>query len=131
MVSGHIDNVPVYHCRSTDCQEFTLPSIVSRRLEDIAEEMEKVQATEAVYTWESNQQHSLDPLQRTTEQINLQAFTLQFSSRKYADAHVVLIVPGQAIFFQSTLEDTEYYTPTLQRGNPNGRYMVFLSEILL
>lgn len=106
---GRIDNVPVYHCRSTACQEFTLPPIVSRRLEDIAEEMEKVQSTEGVYTWESHQEQSLDPLQRTNDQTHLQAFTLQFGSREYADAHIVLIVPGQAIFFQSTLEETEYY----------------------
>ena len=106
---GRIDNVPVYHCRSTGCQEFTLPPIVSRRLEDIAEEMETIQATEAVYTWESHPEQSLDPLQRTNDQTHLQAFTLQFGGREYADAHVVLIVPGQAIFFQSTLEDTEYY----------------------
>lgn len=106
---GHIANVPVYHCRSTACQEFTLPLIVSRRLEDIAEEMENTLATEAVYTWIANGEQSLDPLQRANDQTHLQAFTLQFGSREYADAHVVLIVPGQAIFFQSTLEETEYY----------------------
>jgi len=106
---GRIDNVPVYHCRSTACQEFTLPSIVSRRLEEIAEEMEKLEATETMYTWESHQSWSADPIRRTNEQTHLQAFTLQFGSREYADAHIVLIVPGQAIFFQSTLEDTEYY----------------------
>ncbi|MDR3540149.1 MAG: hypothetical protein P4L69_04155 [Desulfosporosinus sp.] len=106
---GRIENVPVYHCRSTSCQEFTLPSIVSRRLEDIAEEMEKIQSTEAVYTWESHQGWSIDPLQRTNKQTHLQAFTLQFGSREYTDAHIVLIVPGQAIFFQSRLEDSEYY----------------------
>ena len=106
---GRIDNVPVYHCRSTACQEFTLPSIVSRRLEEIAEEMEKLEATETMYTWESQQSWSADPIRRTNEQTHLQAFTLQFGSREYADAHIVLIVPGQAIFFQSTLEYTEYY----------------------
>ncbi|SPF50764.1 conserved hypothetical protein [Candidatus Desulfosporosinus infrequens] len=106
---GRIDNVPVYHCRSTACQEFTLPSIVARRLEDIAEEMEKVQSTEGVYTWESHPEQSLDPLRRKNEQTHLQAFTLQFASREYADAHVVLIVPGLAIFFQSTIDASEYY----------------------
>jgi len=106
---GRVDNVPVYHCRSSACQEFTLPQIVSRRLEDIAEEMEKIQATEAVYSWDFQLQQSLDPLQRTNALTHLQAFTLQFGNRKYADAQVSLIVPGQAIFFQSALEDTEYY----------------------
>jgi hypothetical protein len=106
---GRIDNVPVYHCRSKACQEFTLPLIVSRHLEDIAEEMEKAQSTEAVYSWESHQEQSLDQHKRTIEQTRLQAFTLQFGGRKYEDAHVALIVPGQAIFFHSTLEDSEYY----------------------
>ena len=106
---GHIENVPVYHCRSKNCQEFTLPPIVSRRLDNIAEEMENTQATEAVYTWIALGEQSLDPLQRANDQTNLQAFTLQFGGREYADAHVVLIVPGLAIFFQSTLEETEYY----------------------
>jgi len=106
---GHIYNVPVYHCRSTACQKFTLPLIVSRRLEDIAEEMENTLATEAVYTWIDNGEQSLDPLQQANDQILLQAFTLQFGDREYADAHVMLIIPGQDIFFQSRLEETEYY----------------------
>ncbi|KGP77266.1 hypothetical protein JT05_00175 [Desulfosporosinus sp. Tol-M] len=106
---GHIDNVPVYHCRSAACQEFTLPLFVSHRLEDIAEEMENTQATEAVYTWIVSGEQSLDPLQQANNQTHLQAFTLQFSGREYTDALVVLIVPGQAVFFQSTLEETEYY----------------------
>ncbi|KUO74643.1 MAG: hypothetical protein APF81_13105 [Desulfosporosinus sp. BRH_c37] len=106
---GHIENVPIYHCRSKHCQEFTIPPIVARRIDDIAEEMESTQATEAVYTWIANGEQSLDPLQRTNDQNHLQAFTLQFSGREYADATVMLIVPGQAIFFQSTLEETEYY----------------------
>jgi len=106
---GHIANVPIYHCRSKNCQEFTLPPIVSRRLDDIEEEMESIQSTEAVYTWMAQGGHSLDPDQRANAETDLQAFTLQFGGREYADAHVVLIVPGQAIFFHSTLEDTEYY----------------------
>jgi len=106
---GYIENVPIYHCRSKNCQEFTLPPIVSRRLDDIAEEMENTQATEAVYTWIAYGEQSLDPLRRANDQTHLQAFTLQFGDREYADAHVVLIVPGQAIFLQSTLEETEYY----------------------
>jgi len=106
---GHIVNVPIYHCRSKSCQEFTLPAIVARRLDTIAEEMENTQATEAIYTWIAHRDQSLDPLQRANDQTSLQAFTLQFGGREYADAHVVVIVPGQAIFFRSTLEETEYY----------------------
>ena len=107
---GHIDKVPVYHCRSTDCQEFTLPPLVSRQLEAIAEQMEDSLSREAVYTWDTQQKaSSLDPLQPTNEHAILQSFTLQFASRKYEDAHVVLIIPGQAIFLHSTIEDEEYY----------------------
>jgi len=114
---GNIQNVPIYHCRSKNCQEFTLPPIVARRLDDIAEEMESTQATEVVYTWVTYGK-SLDPLERGNDQTHLQAFTLQFGSREYADAHVVLIVPGQSIFFHSTLEETEYY---LLRYEENSR----------
>lgn len=106
---GRIDKVPVYHCRSSACQEFTLPQAVSRRLDDIAEEMEKTHSLEEVYTWEFQQRKSLDPHQRTNDPLHLQAFTLQFADRNYDDAHVALIIPGQAIFFQSTLDDTEFY----------------------
>jgi len=113
---GHVDNVPVYHCRSTSCQEFTLPSVVSRRLEVIAEQMEESQIRETTYTWENKQKPAYDPLlepalvhpHQTNDQIPLHAFTLQFVNRKYEDARVVQIVPGQAIFFQSKLEETEY-----------------------
>jgi len=106
---GHVENVPIYHCRSKNCPEFTLPSIVARRLDDIAEEMENTKATEAVYAWITYGKQSLDPLKRADNQTHLQAFTLQFNGREYADAHVVLIVPSQAIFLKSTLEETEYY----------------------
>ncbi|HZK54928.1 MAG TPA: hypothetical protein VFC84_12135 [Desulfosporosinus sp.] len=106
---GRIANVPIYHCRSENCQEFTLPASVARRLDDIQEDMEKTQATEAAYSWMAHSGQSLDPDQRANAQTNLQAFTLQFSSREYADAQVVLIIPGQAIFLHSTLEDSEYY----------------------
>ena len=106
---GRIQNVPIYHCRSKSCQEFTLPPIVARRLDNISEEMENTQATDAVYTWVANSGQSPDSLQRANDQTNLQSFTLQFGGREYPDAHVVLIVPGHAIFFHSTLEETEYY----------------------
>jgi hypothetical protein len=106
---GQIDNVPVYHCRSTACQEFTLPHIVLLRLEEIADEMEKNQLTQADYMWKPQQEQSLNTLQQSIQQTLLQAFTLQFSGREYADAHIALIIPGREIFFHSTLEDTEYY----------------------
>ncbi|EHQ90309.1 hypothetical protein [Desulfosporosinus youngiae] len=114
---GRIDKVPVYHCRSAYCQEFSLPPVVSRRLETIAEQMEETQATETTYTWQdkeipvqdSGTQPDQTALDQTTDELALQAFTLQFVNRQYEDARVVQIVPGQAILFRSKLEDSEYY----------------------
>lgn len=106
---GHIENVPVYHCRSKNCSEFTLPSSVARRLEDIAEEMENIQANTAVYSWVTSENQSSSPLVQANSLVRLQAFTLQFNGREYEDAQVVLVVPGQAVFLHSVLEKEEYY----------------------
>lgn len=107
---GYIAKVPVYHCRSTDCPKYTLPSAVSRRLEVIAEQMEEALSTEAVYTWEtSSNSESLDPMNLPNKQALLEMFTLQFANRQYTDAHVMLIIPGQAIFLHSNLDAEEYY----------------------
>ncbi|SHH91183.1 hypothetical protein [Desulfosporosinus lacus] len=114
---GRVANVPVYHCRAASCQEYTLPSLVSRRLEIIAEQMEEERIKETAYTWGNKQESTHDklpepvlaPLLHTNDQIPLQAFTFQFVNRQYEDARVVQIVPGQAVFFQSKLEETEYY----------------------
>jgi len=111
---GHIENVPIYHCRSKNCPEFTLPPIVARRVDTIAEEMESTALTESVFSWVAPPNQTFDPLLRANDQSHLQAFTLQFSGREYADAHVVLVAPGQAVFFQSTIEETEYYLLRLE-----------------
>jgi len=51
----------------------------------------------------------------------------RFSGREYADAHVILIVPGQAVFFRSTLEDTEYYLLRYEEDtNTEGIWFSFL-----
>ncbi|GAB6156732.1 hypothetical protein JCM17380_54860 [Desulfosporosinus burensis] len=120
--AGRIENVPIYHCRSTACEEYTLPTVVARRLEEIAEQMEEVESSEVVFTWVNQQEPalylpsetSLDPL----SEAQVQAFTLQFVNREYEDARVVLVVPGHAIFLRSTLEDNEYY---LLRYEPESR----------
>lgn len=119
---GRIENVPVYRCRSTTCEEFTLPTIVARRLDDIAEQMEKTDSTKVVFTWVNHQESSLDPLLKTSRDplsaVHIQAFTLQFVSREYEDAKVVQVIPSHAIFLKSTLEDMEYY---LLRYEPESR----------
>lgn len=117
---GHIENVPIYHCRSKSCQEYTLPQSVTRRIEDIAEEMENTGAKKAVYTWSSaGKQNSASRQQEQANvQAHLQAFTLQFSGREYEDARVVLVVPGQAVFLQSALESSEYYLLHFEANYP-------------
>ncbi|MCO5386865.1 MAG: hypothetical protein NHB14_15105 [Desulfosporosinus sp.] len=59
---GRVANVPVYHCRAASCQEYTLPSLVSRRLEVIAEQMEEERIKETAYTWENKQESTHDKL---------------------------------------------------------------------
>ena len=113
---GYIDNVPVYHCRSASCQEFTLPPVISRRLETIAEEMEETLQTQAAYTWGDHDNPPPGPLPDDSSSLSpsntsipLQAFTLQFVNREYEDAKVVEIIPGEAVFLQSKLEEAEFY----------------------
>ncbi len=110
---GQIENVPVYHCRSSACEEFTLPTVVARRIDEIAEQMEETKLDKFVFTWVNHPEPSLDPLSDTSidsiQEVHIQAFTLQFVGREYEDAHVILVVPGQSIFLKSMLEDTEYY----------------------
>ena len=111
---GHIENVPVYRCRTKGCEEFTLPTIVAHRLDDIAEQMEMTDLAKAVFTWVNPQELSLDPF----SEVHIQTFTLQFVGREYEDARVVQVIPSQAIFLKSTLEDMEYY---LLRYEPESR----------
>ncbi len=109
---GKVHLVPVYHCGSGQCEQYSLPEDVSRRLEDIAEVMEEKLTLEETFTWPDQQKPtpSLDPLRQsdTLESIT-QAFTLRLSNREYEDGKVYLIVPGQAVVFKSYLDDTEYY----------------------
>jgi hypothetical protein len=114
---GHIDNVPVYHCQNVSCTEYTLPSAVSRRLEDIAEKMEKDLVLKAVYAWSSRPDEP--QLSLNHQQIILEAFTLKFNNRVYDDARVIFVVPGEAIFFQSNLEDTEFYVLRYEENSSN------------
>ena len=115
---GYVKKVPVYLCRSQSCNDFTLPQAVARRLEDIAEEMEKSGAEEVVFSWFSGD---------ATAQAHRQAFTLQFNCREYEDARVVLVVPGQAVFLQSTTEPSEYYLLHYEENyNTEGTWFSFI-----
>lgn len=112
---GKIHRVPVYHCRSGSCQEYTLPESVSRRLEVLADKMEAEGSLEIYFSWP-------DPAQKDTHNTGnasghtgnsqeslVQAFTLPFIHREYEDASVVFVAPGLAIFLQSNLDRSEFY----------------------
>ena len=109
---GTVHNVPIYHCQNPDCHDYTLPSSVSRRLEEIAEAMELDQSVEKAFSWPKSEDPStsLDPLrQANTQESILQAFTLQLTSREYEGGKVMLVIPGQAVFIQSKDDREEYF----------------------
>lgn len=122
---GQVLKVPVYHCRSSLCSQYSLPLEVSRRLDDLAEEMEDRQILETDFSWPAEDKKPMSetptqPLLGTTADKDalVQAFTLQFTRREYDDARVVLIVPGEAVFFQSTVDESEHH---LLRFEPETR----------
>ncbi len=127
---GQVHKVPIYHCRSSLCPEYTLPLEVSRRLDELAEDMEAKQLLETDFSWpgeaEKTQPQSQIPhiQSKTVASRNslVQAFTLQFAHREYEDVRVILVVPGEAVFFQSTSDEAEYY---LLRFEPEARQQGF------
>lgn len=105
---GKIHRVPIYHCKDEFCTEYTIPSAVAIRLEELAEGMEASGVRELDFTW--NQGNSSSSGQTPADHSTLlQAFTLQFGGQKYEDARVVLVVPGECVFFQSRIDPSEYY----------------------
>lgn len=117
---GKIHQVPVYHCRSGSCQEYTLPESVSRRLEILADKMEAEHSFELQFCWPEptrtngtanatdNTVATSDHAENSQESL-VQAFTLPFINREYEDARVVFVAPGLAIFLQSNLDRSEFY----------------------
>ena len=120
---GEISEVPVYHCRTEGCTEYTLPAAVSRRLETIAEEMEETQALQAVFSWSSaNEEAPANNSQQTL----LEAFLLTLKDRSYEDAKVILAVPGGGIFLQSRLEESEFYRLQVDDQTPENQGVWFI-----
>lgn len=109
---GKIHHVPVYHCRSESCPEYSVPIPVSHRLDEMAEQMEKELILETEFSWPESKLQA-DEKSRSLKSLEknslIQAFTLKFLNREYEDAKVVYVVPGQAIFLQSKLDQSEYY----------------------
>lgn len=103
---GKVLKVPVYSCGSSLCDEYTIPSIVVSRLDDIAEQMEQDQLLTQEFTWKSPEvDKAIDATTALT-----QAFTWKFLHRAYEDAHVVLVIPGETILLQSSIDPSEYFT---------------------
>ncbi|MFZ3373759.1 MAG: hypothetical protein WA131_12185 [Desulfitobacteriaceae bacterium] len=106
---GKINLVPVYHCRTNSCTEFTIPSNVSRRIDELAEKMETLNSLELDFYWKIATDNPVDILSNSSELTSLQAFLIQIDNREYEDAKVIRIVPEQAVILQSFLDPTEYY----------------------
>lgn len=102
--AGKILNVPVYSCGSDFCEEYTIPSVVASRLDELAEEMEQNKRMTQEFSWKSDAEGALD-----SNGALLEAFIWKFHQRTYEDAKVVLVIPGKSIVLQSTLDPTEYY----------------------
>jgi len=118
---GTIHHVPVYHCREESCAEYTIPYAVSRRLEELAEQMESSGLDEIEFSWKNgdNKNKGTPSIDGATEQAaRIQAFTLKFLNREYEDARVILVVPGENMFLQSNIDPCEYY---LLRYEPNAK----------
>lgn len=104
--AGKIYQVPVYHCRDECCKEYTIPPAVARRMEELAEDMEASGAKELQFGWKPN---SLSEPKPNAQNTIVQAFTLQFPGQEYEDARVILVVPGEYIFFQSKIDLSEHF----------------------
>lgn len=101
---GKIHHVPVYSCNSSWCDEYTIPSSISSRLDELAEEMERKNLMAIEYS-NSTQDQEEDHLSAL-----IQGFTWKFNNRSYEDAQVVLVIPGEVVVFQSLMDNSEYYT---------------------
>jgi len=88
---GKLNNVPVYHCQAKTCQEFNIPLEVSRRLDELAEQMEQTKALTLNFSWETNEEAPSAPLNQVSPATLLQAFTLRFRNREYEDWPMVFI----------------------------------------
>ncbi|MHB1652770.1 MAG: hypothetical protein ACYCVD_09880 [Desulfitobacteriaceae bacterium] len=119
---GKIHHVPVYHCRSKLCPEYTLPAPVSHRLERMAEQMEETLSLETEFIWSDlkSKENALPTSNKNNEpNFLVQSFTLKFVNREYEDAQVVFVSPGQAIFLQSHLDRSEYHLLRYEPEAPN------------
>lgn len=116
---GHILQVPVYHCGSELCDQYALPTPVVSRIDELAEAMEEQNLNTLEFSWEDQVEGSPDSAAL------LEAFIWKFLNRKYEDAHVIFIVPGQSIVLRSQLDNSEYYHLEFLEKNEKGTWFSF------
>lgn len=117
---GHIHHVPSYHCGSKLCDQYTLPTPVVTRIDDLADIMEQKNLNSVDFYWENQEGGSQNSLSL------LEAFIWKFSRREYEDAVVIFVIPGQSVVFQSQLDDTEYYQLKYLQNDEKGTWFSFL-----
>jgi hypothetical protein len=116
---GHIHQVPVYHCGSEFCDQYTLPSPVVTRIDELAEKMEEQNVNFLDFTWEDQSEGSQESAAL------VEAFIWKYTNRQYEDAKVIFIIPGQSIVFQSRLDDSEYYHLQYLQKDEKGTWFSF------
>lgn len=116
---GHIHQVPVYHCGNTLCDQYALPSLVIPRIDDLAEMMEQKNLNSSEFYWEDQKEGSLDSAEL------IEAFIWKFLNRKYEDAVVLFVIPGQSIVFQSQLDSSEFYQLHYLEKDEKGTWFSF------
>lgn len=104
--AGKVINVPVYSCGSSMCDEYTIPSAVASRLDEIAEEMEAKELLSIQFSWKPTTEGDTPDYQTSLAQ----GFIWKFHRRSYEDAQVVLVINGDTVVLQSKIDPTEHYT---------------------
>lgn len=116
---GHIHKVPSYHCGNNLCDQYTLPSPVVRRIDDLADIMEQKELNTIDFYWEGQEES-----QNSSSLI--EAFIWKFSQRKYEDAEVSFVLNGQTVIFHSLLDATEFYELKYLQTDEKGTWFSFV-----
>lgn len=114
--AGKVINVPVYSCGSSMCDEYTIPSAVASRLDEIAEEMEAKGLLSAQFSWKPTTEGEAPDYQTSLTQ----GFIWKFHRRSYEDAQVILVIPGETIVLQSKIDPTEFFKLKCIEDNKEG-----------
>ncbi|WP_425802325.1 hypothetical protein ACHOLT_15230 [Desulfitobacterium sp. Sab5] len=117
---GHIHKVPSYHCGNKLCDQYTLPSPVVSRIDDLADIMEQKELNSIDFYWEGQEEESQNSFSLA------EAFIWKFSQRKYEDAEVSFVHNGQTVIFHSLLDATEFYELKYLHTDEKGTWFSFV-----